>query len=213
MKYVAIIDYGISNLFSVKQACVYAGLKPVITNDAHLISSAQGVILPGVGSFKVAMENLRSLDLILPIRKILSENKPFMGICLGFQLLFTSSEEFGTTQGLGFFEGTVKKFRILDNNCCKVPQIAWNRIAYTNSNPNNSLLRGIDDNEYMYFVHSFYVDCMEKKIMLTETEYGDIKYCSSVQLGNVFGAQFHPEKSAELGLKVYSNFSQLVSER
>jgi imidazole glycerol-phosphate synthase subunit HisH len=212
MKNVAIIDYKISNLFSVNQACIHAGLSPVITSDKLIIEKADGIILPGVGSFKEAMNNLSDLDLCDSIRKVINEDKPFMGICLGYQVLFSESEEFGHTDGLNIFSGQVKKFENRGNKLLKIPQVGWNTInPYNEEKWNNSLLKGIDPGEYTYFVHSYYVDTQETEIALTSTNYEGTNYCSSIQSKNVFASQYHPEKSGLEGLRIYKNFEKMIT--
>jgi len=213
MKYIAIIDYNMGNLFSVNQACINVGLKPVITNEKKTISNASAIILPGVGSFGEAMKNLIDLDLIDTIKDVIFENKPFLGICLGFQLLFSESEEFGYTKGLGIFKGKVKKFNngFHKGRKIKVPQIGWNQIfPYDQIKWKNSLLNGVNFGEYMYFVHSFYVDTNENKFILSKTNYEGHEYCSSIQNNNLFASQFHPEKSASEGIKIFHNFAKLI---
>jgi len=212
-KNIAIIDYKMGNLFSVNQACIYVGLNPIITNDKNQILNSEAVILPGVGSFGEAMKNLTNLDLIDVIKKVISESKPFMGICLGFQLLFTESEEFGLTKGLGVFEGKVKKFINGVNNgmSIKVPQIGWNQIfPYNEKKWNNSFLSETTYGEFMYFVHSFYVQTNDEQIKLAKTNYEGFEYCSSIEIDNLFASQFHPEKSANEGIKIYKKFAEKV---
>ena len=212
MKTVAIIDYKISNLYSVRQACLHVGLEPVVTSNAEEIRTSDAVILPGVGSFGEGMKNIKELRLLTPIIDSIKSKKPFMGICLGYQLLFTESEEFGLTKGLGVYKGKVKRFS--SEKPIKVPQVGWNTIAkYDDEKWEQSLLKNVSDNEFFYFVHSFYVDTDEKKIILSKTNYGGTIYCSSIQDENVFASQFHPEKSADEGLKIYRNFANQIKER
>ena len=209
---VAIIDYQMSNMFSVASACKLMGLKARITSDRDDILNARGAILPGVGSFKEAMLQLEKLDLASLIKEFISTGKPFMGICLGMQLLFTESEEFGTTRGLGIIPGAVRKFNFTSNTHGRypVPQIGWNRISIKPKNINNwerQPLTGISDDSFMYFVHSFYVIAEREENSLSKTTYGDMEYSSSVVAGNVFASQFHPEKSADDGIRIYENFA------
>ncbi len=214
MKNIAIIDYKMGNLFSVNQACINVGLQPFITNDKKLIRDADAIILPGVGSFGEAMKNLSDLDLIDIFREVIYDSKPFLGICLGFQLLFSESEEFGITKGLGVFEGRVKKFNggTYLKRKIKVPQIGWNKIIpYNEEKWTNSLLNGVSFGEFMYFVHSFFVETDAKEILLTKTDYEGFEYCSSIQFNNIFASQFHPEKSAQEGIKVYKNFAKMIN--
>jgi|TARA_B100001964_G_C14089791_1_gene534275 glutamine amidotransferase len=206
---IAIIDYQMSNLFSVKNALEYLGIDSEITSDVTKIMAAKGAILPGVGAFAEAMKHLKTLDLIQPIKDFINSGKPFMGICLGFHLLFTESEEFGVTRGMDILQGKVESFS-KHVKSKKIPHIGWNRILTNNDvlkedsfiNP----LKDINSDEYMYFVHSFYVDPDNKDIIATETEYDSFTFCSSVLKGNVFASQFHPEKSGTSGLKILKNY-------
>ena len=206
---IAIIDYQMSNLFSVKNALEYLGIDSEITSDVTKIMAAKGAILPGVGAFAEAMKHLKTLDLIQPIKDFINSGKPFMGICLGFHLLFTESEEFGVTRGMDILQGKVEGFS-KHVKSKKIPHIGWNRILTNNDvlkedsfiNP----LKDINSDEYMYFVHSFYVDPDNKDIIATETEYDSFTFCSSVLKGNVFASQFHPEKSGTSGLKILKNY-------
>ena len=208
MKKVSIIDFEGGNLFSVIQACKSIGLDPTITSDYNEILTSQGLILPGVGSYPYAMKNLKEKDLINPIKDFISSNKPFMGICLGFQLLFSQSEEFENCDGLDVVKGTVRKFDFKNNNI-KVPQIGWNKI-YNKNDWKNSPLENISQEEYMYFVHSYYVDPVNKKNILSYTKYEQFEYCSSVKKNNIFATQFHPEKSGKEGMKIYKEWSKLL---
>ena len=210
---VAIIDYGMGNLFSVKQSCKYIGLNPIITADNNEIKSSDALILPGVGAFGDAMENLRQLDLINPIKEFISTGKPFMGICLGMQLLLTESEEFGTHKGLDIIKGKVVKF----NNNVKVPHVGWNQIFLPKKAEknywDNTPLKNLNNGEYMYFVHSYYSVLSDEQSILSVTYYADIEYCSSLLKGNIFAFQFHPEKSAHEGIKVYENWASIIRNK
>jgi glutamine amidotransferase len=208
-KKITIIDYQLGNLFSVKQACIYLGYDALITSDPIDIINADYLILPGVGAFADSMNNMRKLDLIEPIKDFVSSGKPFMGICLGLQLLLTESEEFGSTKGLDLITGEVIKFSKKDimGNVLKVPQISWNQIyepkddLWANS-PLDSCKRG----DYMYFVHSFYAQPSENNLVFSTTNYGGYEYCSSIKKDNIFACQFHPEKSGKYGVKIYENW-------
>lgn len=208
MKKVSIIDYEGGNLFSVIQACKSIGLDVSITSDYNKILTSDGLILPGVGSFPYAMKILKKKDLVNPIKDFISSNKPFMGICLGFQLLFSTSEEFENCDGLDIIKGKVRKFKFKDD-MIKVPQIGWNKI-YNSKEWNNSPLKDISQNEFMYFVHSYYVDPSDKKNILTYSKYENFEYCSSIINKNIFATQFHPEKSSFEGIKIYKNWSKLL---
>lgn len=198
---IVIIDYGMGNLRSVQKGFERVGYWAKITDRAEDVSRAERLVLPGVGAFGDAMENLRNLGLIYPIVKSISEGRPFLGICLGLQLLFTESEEVGIHQGLNLLPGRVRRFPSGKH----VPQIGWNQIHFKKENP---LLEGIPDGSFFYFVHSYYVDPEQPSDVVTTTDYG-IDYTSIVERRNVFGIQFHPEKSQDLGLLILKNFAGL----
>jgi len=205
---VAILDCGMGNLFSVAQACEHVGLEGMITSEAGELKQAAGVILPGVGAFADAMGTLERLKLIEPIHDFIASGKPFMGICLGMQLLFDKSEEFGLYQGLGVIPGVVVRFPAKN----KVPEVGWNTIRPPrNKNAqywDDTALGNILPGEFMYFVHSYYCQPVNPDIVLSVTEYADVEYCSSIVWKNIYASQFHPEKSAHQGLRVYSNWAK-----
>jgi glutamine amidotransferase len=174
----------------------------VVTRDVSQIQAARGVVLPGVGAFSACMENLAKFGLVEPIREIVRQKKPFLGICLGFQLLFSESEEFGKQKGLGLFSGRVVGFHAEQD--LKVPHMGWNRIEKQQDSP---FLDGISNGDYVYFVHSFYVVPQDNGIIATTTEYGR-SFVSSVATERLFACQFHPEKSQELGLRILANFGR-----
>lgn len=211
---VAIIDYEMGNMFSVDHACKHVGLNSIITEDRNVIMNADAAILPGVGAFGNCMENLNKLDLISPIKDFVASGKPFLGICLGLQLLFTESEEFGHSKGLNLVEGNVVKFPATDSNgkLLKVPQIGWNHIYEPKKeNPwSNSILKDTSSKEFMYFVHSYYVKPSDEKNILTLTNYEGIEYCSGIKKNNITAFQFHPEKSGTEGIKIYRNWSSEI---
>jgi len=213
---VAIIDYGLGNLFSVKQACDHVGLRTRVTSQEKEITKADAMILPGVGAFGDAMGILNKMDLVRPILDFINSKRPFLGICLGMQLLFSESEEFGQHKGLDVIKGKVVKFPKKNNQgqINKIPQVGWNRIKrpLLAEGPcwSDTVLNHVNDGEFMYFVHSFYAVPEDKKTALSLTEYEEITYCSSIQKGNIFAFQFHPEKSAYQGLKIYRNFSDII---
>ena len=202
---VAIIDYKMSNLHSVQAACIKVGLTSVITSDSSQILSAKIAILPGVGAFGEAMSHLVESKLDECIYSFIDSGKPFIGICLGLQLLFDSSKEFGDYKGLGIIRGTVKKFQFSKNESIKypVPQIGWNKIVQNGVEWDQTLLEKNKDNDFMYFVHSYYVEPKDDSIILSKTTYGNTEYCSSIKYKNIFATQFHPEKSSEVGLNIY----------
>ena len=208
---VAIIDYKMSNLFSVQAACEKVGLSSTITSEKNEILDAKVAILPGVGAFGEAMKYLSDLKLDDTIFQFVASGKPFVGICLGLQLLFDSSEEFGDYSGLGLIKGKVKKFKFHSDNSTKypVPQIGWNKINKTNDSWNDSLLSNNSNEDFMYFVHSFYVAPACNEDVVGITDYG-IDYVSIAGRGRAFGVQFHPEKSQDAGLKILKNFAEIV---
>jgi len=201
---IAIIDYGMGNLRSVQKGLERVGFEAIVTREVGQIHSARGIVLPGVGAFSACMENLQKLGLIEPIREILREGKPFLGICLGFQLLFSESEEFGRQKGLDIFPGKVVGFHAGEN--LKVPHMGWNRIDMRQESP---FLDGITSGDYVYFVHSFYVVPEQSSLIATTTDYGQ-SFVSSIATDRLFACQFHPEKSQELGLRILANFGRFV---
>lgn len=202
---VAIIDYKMSNLHSVQAACNKVGLSSIISSDPKQILDAKIAILPGVGAFGKAMSHLSKTGLDDCIFRYVESGKPFIGICLGLQLLFDSSEEFGDQKGLGLVSGYVKKFKPSSTKTMKfpVPQIGWNKLSQQSALWNNTPLCNNKDGDFMYFVHSYYVVPNDKKLVIATTTYGKETYCSAIKKKNIFATQFHPEKSGEVGLQVY----------
>ncbi len=211
MPAVAILDYGMGNLFSVQQACSFAGLEADITSDKRKITGAGALIVPGVGAFGDAMSALDRGGLFAVIADFIRSGKAFMGICLGLQILFSESEEFGVHKGLDIFPGRVVKFS-LPGKKFKVPQVGWNSISSPKGLDawNGTELAGVPDGEFMYFVHSFYVQPSLKENVLATSVYEGIEFCSAFKKDNVFACQFHPEKSAEAGMAVYRNFRKIM---
>lgn len=210
---IAIIDYQLSNLFSVKHACEFVGLNAQITSDPKLINKADGVILPGMGAFGDAMKNLKKLGLVRPICKHINTGKPFLGVCLGQQLIFEESEEFGRHKGLAIIKGSVKKIpNKIREAQIKIPHVGWNKILKKNNKTDwhKTLLSGIKEGEFMYFVHSYYVSPKNKVVSIAKTNYEGFEFCSVVNHKNVFATQFHPEKSGKEGIKIYKNFAKSV---
>ncbi len=208
---IAIIDYGLGNLFSIKNACEYAGMQALVTSDRRIIMDADAVLLPGVGAFGDAMESLSNLELITVLKDMAHASKPMIGICLGMELLMTESFEFGHHQGLDIVEGSVEKISIPDeqNHRVKVPQIGWNRI-YQHGSWEYSPLAGVNNGEYMYFVHSYIVKPKDPNVIISRTNYGQEEFCSSLMRDNVFAFQFHPERSGIEGLKIYKNLQKML---
>ncbi len=206
MKTVGIIDYGMGNLHSVENAFRYIGINTFISNDKSELSKADGLILPGVGAFPDAIELLKKLSFPEFINAQAKE-KPLLGICLGMQLLFEKSYEFKESKGLGFINGEVVRLKAgQTEKKYKIPHIGYNSIRKINDSP---LLNGIDDGTYFYFVHSYMGQCREKKQLTAVTDYGE-EITAVVCEGNVFGTQFHPEKSGEAGLDLLSNFGKIL---
>ena len=205
---IVIVDYGLGNLFSLQQACAHVGLQASITNAALDIERAPAIILPGVGAFGTAMDTLRRLDLIEPLRDAAAAGKPLIGICLGMQLFMSESCEFGRHRGLDLIPGEVVR---LPDGEHKVPQVGWNQIFKARPDWHDSPLQDISQGEYMYFVHSFYCKPGDLAVTLATTRYGETEFCSSVQRGNIFACQFHPERSGPEGLKIYQALSREIS--
>jgi glutamine amidotransferase len=230
---IAIIDYGMGNLRSVQKAFETVGHKAVVTRDRRAIADASRVVLPGVGAFADCMANLEQYGLVEPIRKAIDSGKPFLGICLGLQLLFTESEEFGLHKGLGVLAGRVKKFSwgpagtdpLRQGSVplqagqapappepvpsepvprLKVPHMGWNGVAKQREAPP---LKGVASGEHFYFVHSYYVEPQDRSVVATTTDYG-LPFTSSVWRDNIFACQFHPEKSQAAGLRIVKNFGE-----
>ena len=207
---IAVIDYGMGNLRSVQKALEFVGAKVIVTHDPDLILNANSVVLPGVGAFKDCMANLKKLKLVDPIRKFIDGGKPFLGICLGLQVLFEESEEYGPVAGLGILPGKVVKFpggssETKNGRPIKIPHMGWNQIKVKKNVP---LFRGVGDAPYFYFVHSYYVVPEDQNMIATVTNYG-VEFVSGIQHENIYAFQFHPEKSQTLGLSMLERFSNL----
>ncbi len=206
---ITIIDYGMGNLRSVQKALERVGAQAIITADPAALDTARGVILPGVGAFGDAMVNLRKYEFVEPLLRQAKMGKPLLGICLGMQLLFEESEEMGQHRGLGLLPGRVVRF--LEGEL-KVPHVGWNQLQMRAASPERDvLLADIDDGAYVYFVHSYYVAPENPRDVLAATEYG-LEFAAIVGRGNLFGAQFHPEKSQEVGLRILQNFAKICGE-
>ena len=209
---IAIVDYGMGNLRSVSKAFEKVGFSGVVTQDSSLIEKADGLVLPGVGAFKKAMENLEYLRLVGPILAFIRSGKPFLGICLGLQLLFSESEEFSLSKGLDVLKGKVIRFPFslpgapLAKDSLKVPHMGWNSVRITRK---TQALEGIQEGTHFYFVHSYFPVPDDPEIITTTTDYGG-EFVSSVGKGNLFACQFHPEKSQSLGLQILQNFGRLA---
>ncbi len=203
---IAIIDYDAGNLKSVYKALQFLGQEAVITRDHKVIRNADKVILPGVGSFGDAMQKLKEYGLVPVIREVVEKGTPFLGICLGLQLLFEESEESPGVKGLGLLKGKI--LRIPDKEGLKVPHIGWNSLKFDHP---GTLFSGLREDAYVYFVHSYYLQAEEEEIVTASTEYG-VHIHASVQKGNLFACQFHPEKSSSVGLTILKNFAEAGKE-
>ena len=207
---ISIIDYDAGNIKSVEKAIEFLGEEVEITSDKEKILASDGVILPGVGAFGVAMEKLHSRNLVETINEYAKTGKPFLGICLGLQLLFDESDETPGVKGLGLLEGKIKRIpsEYEDGTTLKVPHIGWNNIDI---NPSSKLMKGIPSDSYVYFVHSFYLEAANLSDVIATTEYG-VKIHAAVERDNIMATQFHPEKSSDVGLKILSNFIAMTKE-
>ncbi len=196
----AIIDYGAGNLRSVQKACELLGADAVITSDASVIEQADHVILPGVGAFGDCMQSLKKTGLVDIVKKVAQSGKPFLGICLGMQLLFESSEETPGVEGLGIFQGEIVK--IPKQEGYKIPHMGWNSLSFPKETP---LFQGLPENPFVYFVHSFYAKPKDESIVAATTDYcGTLTV--AIRKGNIYATQFHPEKSGDVGLAILKNF-------
>jgi glutamine amidotransferase len=198
----ALVDYGIGNLRSVEKALVTVGADVCLTSDAGQILAADKVVLPGVGAFGDGMAGLRARGLVEVLNAVVARETPFLGICVGMQLLFETSDELGDHDGLGFLPGKVRRFPITG---LKIPQTGWNQLHPARENP---LLRGLSPGSYAYFNHSFYCDPAEAGDVVAHTEYG-VRYASVIGRGPLYGVQFHPEKSQSVGLAILRNFTEI----
>ncbi len=204
---IAIVDYGMGNLRSVEKALARVGYAPRVTRDPEVIAAARGIVLPGVGAFRACMENLERFGLVPVLREVIGRGTPFLGICLGMQVLFSESEEFGPVAGLGILPGRVVRFDGPAVADLQVPHMGWNVLETGTPAPH---LEGVPDGAYVYFVHSYYVVPDAPGIVATETSYG-VRFASSVVRDNIFACQWHPEKSQVHGLRVLANFGALTT--
>ena len=201
---IAIIDYGMGNLRSVQKGFERMGREAVVTRDPKTILDAGKVVLPGVGAFPDCMRNLEEYGLIDAVQKSIASGKPFLGICLGLQLLFSESEEFGISKGLNIVKGRVIRFKGAEFKDLKIPHMGWNSASIKRRPP---AMADVPDNNYFYFVHSFHVVPEDKGVIATTTNYG-IDFVSSIWKDNIFAVQFHPEKSQALGLSILKRFGE-----
>ncbi len=204
----AIIDYGMGNLRSVQKGFERVGVAAEVTRDGAAIERAPGVVLPGVGAFGACMDNLRAYGLVDVVRRVVERGTPFLGICLGMQLLFEESEEFGPVQGLGLLRGRVVRFRE-DDPALRIPHMGWNQLRRRRD---AAALAGIAEGAFVYFVHSYYVEPADPGVIATTTDYSG-EFVSAVARDNLFACQFHPEKSQRVGLEILRNFGATVGAR
>ncbi len=205
---IAIIDYGMGNLRSVQKGFEKVGFEAIVTADPKIVLAAEKVVLPGVGAFRDCMHNLEQGGFVEPIRKVIQDGRPFLGICLGLQLLFTESEEFGLHRGLDIIPGRVVRFpdgMTENNEKLAVPHMGWNQISFKQQSP---VFAGIDDGANVYFVHSYYVQPVDPTVVATTTTYGS-EFCSAICRDNIVATQFHPEKSQAIGLRILKNFGEM----
>ena len=205
MGFIAVIDYDMGNLHSACKGLEKVGANPRVTNSPDDLSAADGVVLPGVGSFDPAVKQLRDRQLVEPIRAAIASGKPFLGICLGLQILFDESEE-GSEPGLGIIPGKVRRFQ--SEPGLTIPHMGWNGLDFTQAD--NFLWHDLPENPYVYFVHSYYVDPSDPQVRAATVTHGQQLVTAAIAQDNLMAVQFHPEKSADLGLKILSNFVQLV---
>lgn len=199
---IAIVDYGMGNLRSVENALDFLGIKSIITSDKETILNSDGIILPGVGAFPDAIDNIKEAGLDKVLKEAVNKGKPLLGICLGMQLLFEESDEVKLSKGLGFLKGRIEKLNI----DLKVPHMGWNSLNMEKESP---ILNGIKKGSHVYFVHSYYAVTGEEGILNAYADYG-VKVPGVVSKGNVYGIQFHPEKSGEIGLRMLKNFGEMI---
>jgi glutamine amidotransferase len=202
---VAIIDYGVGNLRSVEKAFAAMGCDAVVTSDQSALRNAGRLVLPGVGAFASCMKQLSACGFDELVRERVNEGTPLLGVCVGMQMLFEESEEFGTTSGLGLLRGRVRRFASNLPGNLVVPQVGWNQVRQRHLHP---LLDGVWDDAFFYFVHSYFCEADDQGVVIGETDYGG-SYPSVVGFGNIFGVQFHPEKSQAAGLRLLANFARV----
>jgi glutamine amidotransferase len=207
---IVVIDYGIGNIQSIKNAFEEFEVKVILSKTKEDILNADGVILPGVGAFSHGMNNLIKYNLVNIIHEYVKTNKPILGICLGMQMMLEESEEFGITKGLGLIKGKVIKIPVDKTKKVKLPHISWNGIKARNVNWKNTILENVPEHSDMYFVHTYVANPDDENEILSVTEYAGVEFCSSIKKNNIYGCQFHPEKSSKKGLSIINNFIKIA---
>ncbi|MDP2641544.1 MAG: imidazole glycerol phosphate synthase subunit HisH [Candidatus Yanofskybacteria bacterium] len=217
MNNIVIVDYGVGNILSVTRAFTYVGGAPLMTDSPDLIRSAKALVLPGVGAFGSAIQMLREKNLLEPILEVAKSGRPFLGICLGMQMMMEESEEFGSHKGLGLIAGNVVAipYQDTEGNSQKVPHVGWNTISDRTNKEGfeDEILRGIKQGSSFYFVHSFLCSPMDEEERVADTSYGGVRIAAVIRKGNLFGCQFHPEKSGGKGLVFLKNFLDIVHKQ
>lgn len=206
-----IVDTGLSNLHSIQAACSNCKINFKVSSSPSDLKLSGAIILPGVGSFAKGVKNLKTLKIFDLLRKEILKGKPTLGICLGMQLLLNESEEFGLTEGLSVIQGKVKKFDFNKIDYSKIPHIGWNSIINSKNSWKDTILESVNNLDKMYFVHSYFVKLKDQNQILSETQYGNFKFCSSLRYKNIYATQFHPEKSGPNGLKILKEFKKIFS--
>jgi glutamine amidotransferase len=206
---IVIVDYGIGNVRSIYSAFKNQGIKPILSNDSEMIFNADGIVLPGVGAYSHAMKNLKKYNLIKIIKNYAKTEKPILGICLGMQLLLEESEEFGITKGLGLIKGRVVKMPVANTFQTKLPNINWSALKPNFLKWDKTILNNTSLNSEMYFIHSYVANLDNENEVLSVTDFHNVTFCSALKKGNIYGCQFHPEKSSQLGLKIIKNFIKI----
>ena len=211
---IAVIDYGLGNTKSICSALQKSGADVCLTNSRDKILLSDGAILPGVGAFAHGMDRLISQKIDILIREFVSTGKPFLGICLGMQMLFDRSTEFGMTDGLGLISGQVQRLERFDDSPEKLPHVSWSEISTVRmSDWNGTILESVESGEDMYFVHSYHAKPTSQSDILSISRYSGLEYCSTVKHNNIYGCQYHPEKSAVAGLRIIKNFTHICSRQ
>ena len=206
---IVIVDYDIGNVRSIYSAFKNQGIEPILSNDSEVILNADGIVLPGVGAYSHAMKNLKKHNLINILKNYAKTEKPILGICLGMQLLLEESEEFGITEGLGLIKGRVVKIPIANTFQTKLPNINWLALESNFLKWDKTILNNISLNSEMYFIHSYVAKLDNENEVLSVTDFHNVKFCSTLKKGNIYGCQFHPEKSSQIGLKIIKNFIKI----